>query len=209
MKPKIKVCGLRDQKNIQEVLALKPDLVGFIFYKGSPRYVGREFPVHFIKDLPNFIGKVGVFVNESVEQILNISEKYGLDYVQLHGEESAQDCEGLKKRGIKVIKAIPVSDLKDLNVAERFDNKVDYILFDTRGKYRGGNGIPFNWDILKSYPFTTPYFISGGLGIAELKKLSNCEFPGYAGVDLNSLFEISPSIKDIFMLKEGFGYIKR
>ncbi len=208
MDPKIKVCGLRDQKNIQEVIALKPDLAGFIFYKGSPRYVGQEFPVHFINDLPDSIEKIGVFVNESSEQILKIADKYGLDYVQLHGEESARDCEDLKNRGIKVIKAIPVSDRKSLDAAKIFDNKVDYLLFDTQGKYRGGNGIPFNWNILKSYALTTPYFISGGLGVEELKQLSNCELPGYAGVDLNSRFEISPGIKNIDSLKEGFEYIR-
>ncbi len=208
MKPKVKICGLRDPENIKEILALAPDFMGFIFYKGSPRYVGNKFPVTIIRSIPDSIYKVGVFVNEPTHSILQIAEKYSLDYVQLHGDESVNYCELLKNEGLKVIKAIPIANQESLKIAERYDNKIDYLLFDTQGKNRGGSGIAFDWDILEINSLNTPYFISGGLGMEELEKLAERRLPGIIGVDLNSRFEKSPGIKNVQLLKEGFKYIR-
>ena len=208
MNTKVKICGLRDHENIKEVLALEPDFMGFIFYKGSPRFAGNKFTTAIARSLPDSIFKVGVFVNELSHRILQIAAKYSLDYVQLHGDEHVKDCELLKNEGLKVIKAIPVSNQESLRVAEKYDNIVDYLLFDTQSENRGGSGIAFNWDILESYSLNTPYFVSGGLGVSELKLLAEKNYPGYIGVDLNSRFEKSPGIKNVQLLKEGFKYIR-
>jgi len=122
---KWKVCGLRD--NIEEVVALKPDYVGFIFYPKSPRYVGLDFKMPLI---PHEVKKVGVFVNESLEAVLKTSKKHLLDFVQLHGKESVQDCLFLKMNGVGVIKAFAIGDSSDFSAALRYQDAVDYFLFD-------------------------------------------------------------------------------
>ena len=155
---KIKVCGMRDPNNLQDLLKLPIDYVGLIFYEKSKRFVDEDFP-----EL-NFRGKekVGVFVNESIEYILEKSQQYDLATIQLHGEESPEFCEFLKRKNFLVIKAFPVNSDFDFSRTKRYEPFCDYFLFDTKGKLPGGNGFAFDWKILEKYQSKIPFFLSGG-----------------------------------------------
>jgi phosphoribosylanthranilate isomerase len=193
----LKVCGMREPDNIAEIVQLQPQWLGFIFYAQSARYVGSELDTNYLKSLPAGIKKVGVFVNEAVETMREVVEKYNLQAVQLHGEESPAVCQKLKNTGITVLKAFPVDDAFDFNSLVPYDGTCNYFLFDTKGPQYGGNGATFNWEILKNYAGKTPFFLSGGISpehAAEIKKL---DLPLLAGLDINSRFELRPALKDV------------
>jgi phosphoribosylanthranilate isomerase len=111
----IKVCGMRVADNIAEVESLEVDLMGFIFYHKSPRYV-FDMPAY----LPTKAKRVGVFVNETKEMVRTIADRYALDYIQLHGNESPAYCKSLQQCGMKVFKAFSVDKPKDLNGVEEY-----------------------------------------------------------------------------------------
>jgi phosphoribosylanthranilate isomerase len=194
---KVKICGMRDAANIQSVAELRPDYMGFIFYPGSPRYVGQTFSVSL-----DSIRKVGVFVNESTEAIL----KKGFDIVQLHGNEKPAQTDELKDKGITVIKAFAIDD--DFDFARTKDYKADYFLFDTKGKYHGGNAKTFNWNKLNEYDQRIPFFLSGGLSATNLKDLSLLKDMNLYAVDLNSGVEASPGVKDLFKAREAIKLVR-
>ena len=188
-------------ENILEVGALLPDYMGFIFWEKSARYFDEIIP-----DLPQSIKKVGVFVNASTDEILTKIEEHNLQAVQLHGQESAAFCLDLKNktdRSIEIIKVFSVNDAFDFRVLKPFEGVCDYFLFDTKGKLPGGNGTTFDWEVLKEYPSSTPFFLSGGIGIEELEKVKQVlktNLPLYA-IDVNSKFEIEAGLKNIELLK--------
>jgi phosphoribosylanthranilate isomerase len=211
---KIKVCGMRDSENISSLIALSPDFIGFIFYRKSSRYV-TDFPQ---VEIPSTIKKVGVFVNEKLDEVLKMVINYQLDCVQLHGNETAEYCQKLRQFSytnigidssspyFEIIKAFSVADDFDFTKTVSYQNNCDYLLFDTKGKDYGGNGVKFNWKILKKYKYKTPYFLSGGIGLEEKKELKEFlrrpESNYCVAVDVNSRFEISPGVKNIEKLKE-------
>lgn len=191
----LKVCGMRDADNIREVGALAPDFMGFIFYKESPRYVGPDFTIP--DSLQARIKKVGVFVNESTDGIMETVKKHRLDLVQLHGGESADQCRNLRDRGVGVIKAFSVDDDTRFTETEDYREVVDYFLFDTKGKYFGGNARRFDWQVLSRYDQQVPFFLSGGISpenIAEVLAFGNYNI---AAVDVNSGVEVKPALKDV------------
>ncbi|WP_370227169.1 phosphoribosylanthranilate isomerase [Mesoflavibacter sp.] len=206
---KLKVCGMKYQDNINQVAALQPDYLGFIFYEKSSRFFEGVIP-----KLPKTIKKVGVFVNASLEFILNKIETHQLNVIQLHGQETPEFCKELKthchsehsEESIKIIKVFSIKDHFDFSVLQPFENICDYFLFDTKGKLPGGNGHTFNWDVLKNYPSTTPYFLSGGIGLGEvdtiLSFLQKKESKYCYAIDVNSKFEITPGLKDIEALEK-------
>jgi phosphoribosylanthranilate isomerase len=197
----IKVCGMQELENIERLKQLSPDFMGFIFYPKSARYVGETFQM---PEMPDSIHKVGVFVKESVEKVLEIAPKYGLTYVQLHSDESPEYCSKLKTAGIKVIKAFAVNDSFRFDALIPYEGKVDYFLFDTQGDGYGGHGKAFNWGILKDYSLSTPFFVAGGVSNGNIGDLLNISHPMFKGVDVNSKYEISAGLKDIDALKELF-----
>lgn len=197
----IKVCGMRDTANIKAVAELAPDFMGFIFYRKSPRYVGEDF---ILPELPALIRKVGVFVNEPLDRLIQIAKKNNLDYIQLHSGESPEYCLEVKKHGLQILKTFSIGSDFDFESLKPFNGLVDYFLFDTKGEGYGGLGIPFDWQLLEEYNLSTPFLIAGGvsnLNIGEIKKLS---YPILKGVDVNSKYEISPALKDIEALEELF-----
>lgn len=204
-KMKIKVCGMRDPANISDLIQFRPDYIGFIFYDKSPRFVD-DLDESTIIAIPDDVKKVGVFVNDSFENIQTKVAKYSLDMVQLHGNESPEFCMKFNAEKIPVIKALSVATAEDIKKADPYIDVVDYFLFDTKGKNFGGNGVLFDWKILDSYHHKVPYFISGGIGVEELKLLKNVKLP--FGIDINSRFEQKPGFKDISLLKKGFIQIK-
>lgn len=200
---KLKICGMKYRANIQEVAALQPDYLGFIFYEKSPRFCNDELP-----EIPNTIAKVGVFVNAPLSEILNKIKAYNLQLVQLHGEESPEICEVLRLINIKVIKTFSIDDTFDFETLRPYEPVCDYFLFDTKGKHYGGNGTTFNWEILKKYPSQKPFFLSGGIGLEEISKLKQLNLPIYA-VDVNSKFETEPGLKNSNACKKIIQILKQ
>jgi phosphoribosylanthranilate isomerase len=192
---KLKICGMKFPENILEVGALLPDFIGFIFWEKSSRYFDGEIPM-----LPKSIKKVGVFVDESIEIIQSKIDKYNLDCVQLHGNESVKFCQKLKVLSIEIIKVFSIKDNFDFEILKEFESVCDYFLFDTKGELPGGNGTTFDWNVLKKYPSSKPFFLSGGIGIEEIKVLKEYKLPIY-GIDVNSKFETEPGLKNTELLK--------
>lgn len=203
---KIKICGMRESKNIVEVGSLAPDYMGFIFYKNSPRYVGLEFQIP--TDLPSSTMKVGVFVNESAESILSAIKNHQLDFVQLHGDESVAYCNNLKEKGIKIIKVFRVDDAFDLSVTSEFSDVVDYFLFDTKGKSYGGNAIKFDWKQLRKYNNKIPFFLSGGIDPESIKDILSLNELNLHAIDINSGVELSPGLKSITKVSEAINNLR-
>ena len=201
---KVKVCGMKYEKNMYQLESLHPDYMGFLFFSGSKRFIDKELP-QISKD----IEKIGVFVNQNEEEIEQRVRLNGLSGVQLHGEESPADVESLSMllqgTGVKIIKAFPVGDSMDWDQLKPYESVCDYFLFDTRGKDRGGNGIQFDWNLLSGYPLKTEYFLSGGIGpedLEALKEFSSSEKAQLChAIDVNSRFELFPGMKDIEKLK--------
>ncbi len=202
---KLKVCGMKYQENMKNVASLLPDYLGFIFYDKSPRNFNTEIP-----ELPESIKKTGVFVDASIDFIIEKVGQHKFKAVQLHGNETAEYCKDLKSRlehyiePVEVWKVFSIKDTFDFNRLSPYENVVDYFLFDTKGKEKGGNGYTFNWNVLKEYTSATPFILSGGIGIDEInnvKAILDTNLPIY-GIDVNSKFEIQPGLKNIEELKE-------
>src|SRR6478735_4533152 len=148
-KIKVKVCGMRETENIRKVAACAPDFMGFIFYPGSLRFVGNDFKLP--NDFPSQVERVGVFVQESTEEIIARATRHGLSYIQLHGGESVEQCAALKQKGLKIIKVFSVGEEFDFQVVKEFVPVADYFLFDTKSSTYGGSGRTFNWSLLNQY----------------------------------------------------------
>lgn len=192
----IKICGMRDACNIAETGNLIPDMMGFIFYPGSPRYAGTLKP-EVVAALPGQIERVGVFVNEKPEVILEVVVWYGITTLQLHGDESPSDCDFFRKKGFRVIKAFGIADKMDFSKTRSYEGKCDFFLFDTRTGNYGGSGRSFNWQMLGEYRGVTPFLLSGGISAEHLSAIRQIQHPFFAGVDLNSQFECLPGYKDV------------
>ena len=186
---------MRDANNIAAVSQLHPDFMGFIFYPPSPRYVGDDFKMP--DSVSSTTRRVGVFVNEMTSVIIQKVKEHGLDYVQLHGNESAAQCLELKNHGIGVIKVFSVDDEMDFTVTRAYRNAVDYFLFDTKGKYFGGNATRFNWNVLSRYDQEVPFFLSGGISTEHIEEIKNLRDINLAAIDVNSGVEIRPAFKDV------------
>lgn len=203
---KLKICGMKYPENILEVAALLPDYMGFIFWKRSSRYFDGHIP-----EIPKSIKKTGVFVNESVTTIIEKILENNLQAVQLHGEESTDFCLNLKSEfekinlgQIEIIKVFAIADDFDFTLLQPFESLCDYFLFDTKGKLPGGNGTLFDWNVLKNYPSSKPFFLSGGIGLeetTEVSEITKTNLPVYA-IDVNSKFEIEPGLKHTKLLRE-------
>ena len=197
---KLKVCGMKDAKNITYVAQLNPDFMGFIFYKNSPRYFNGVIP-----ELPKNIKKIGVFVNANFDYIKGIVNKHKLQGVQLHGNESPELCKQLQDLNCIVIKVFSIKDTFDFSGLEPYEDVCDYYLFDTKGKDPGGNGYTFDWRVLKKYTSIKPYFLSGGIGLDELPNLlsflKRSEAIFCHSLDLNSKFETNLKLKNVEKLK--------
>lgn len=198
----IKVCGMREAENIREVEGLGIDLIGFIFWPKSSRYVS-ERPAY----LPTNCKRVGVFVDEDIEVVKKIAHDYALDYIQLHGHESTAYCAQLK--GLKLIKAFNIATAKDFEQTKSYEKLVDYFLFDAKGKSVGGNGTKFEWSVLDNYHGPTPFILSGGIGPDDATSIRRFHHPRLAGIDLNSRFELAPSLKDVTALQKFLNELNR
>jgi len=175
--------------------------MGFIFYPKSPRYA-EPLDSAVLNSLPATIKKIGVFVNEDLENTLTIAYKYKLDGLQLHGAELVDMCRELKKLGYLVIKAFPIAETYNFKVTKSYEGVCDYFLFDTKTEAYGGSGLKFNWKMLNEYTGDTPFLLSGGIALDDAEAIQKIEHPKFAGIDLNSKFEVKPGLKNISLLKD-------
>jgi phosphoribosylanthranilate isomerase len=198
-KIKLKVCGMRDPENILQVAELHPDYMGFIFYSKSKRHVGDNFKIP--PQLDKIIKRVGVFVNESTEKIVELALVHNLDFIQLHGNEQMSQCVELKQKKLGVIKVFSMEEGFDfLNVAP-YKKVVDYFLFDTKSDRYGGTGKTFDWNLLGRYDQEIPFFLSGGLSAVNIQRAKNLVYRNLHALDVNSGVEILPGLKSIDKLK--------
>jgi len=198
---KLKVCGMKFPKNILALIELKPDYMGFIFYPKSKRYMAASLNASFIKQIPESIKKVGVFVNDSLESIQFEVTRNNLNFVQLHGNETPEHCVSLNTKGIHVIKAFQVYPGFDFSLLKPYNESCDYYLFDTQTHLYGGSGNKFDWNILKNYNNEKPFFLSGGIDLEDVDKIFNINDLNIHAIDINSCFELSPGLKDIEKVK--------
>ncbi len=208
----IKVCGMRDPNNIRAVEELLTEFsaawMGFIFWPPSKRYVS-ERPTY----LPEHCQRVGVFVDEDIDQVQRTAADYALDFIQLHGHETPEYLRALRSvcgDSIATIKAFNIATIADLAATKPYEGLADYFLFDTKTQLPGGSGLHFDWSILDAYDGTTPYLLSGGIGPEDAEALqSSLQWGGAGGgpltqcvgIDLNSRFELAPALKDVAALR--------
>ncbi|MGB0811879.1 MAG: phosphoribosylanthranilate isomerase [Flavobacteriaceae bacterium] len=190
---KLKVCGMQETENIAALASLQPDYMGFIFWEPSKRYC-TTVPT----DIPKHIKKVGVFVDETTKQIKEKVKLFGLDAVQLHGDESPRKCAALLNL-CEVIKAFRIGPDFDFKTLTPYQDHCTYFLFDTQGPLPGGNGTAFDWKLLAGYTIDTPFFLSGGIGLGHVEAIAEIRkrnLPIHA-LDINSQFESKPGVKKI------------
>ena len=209
----IKVCGITQMKQLQQLEALNIDFAGLIFYEESPRYIGDKLSKKEVKSADFDIKKVGVFVNPEMIDVLDAIDDYGLDIVQLHGDESPEMCEDLSSE-VEVIKVFRLSPGEKVDIDKMikdYDEVCDYYLFDTAGLKEsfGGTGQQFDWNMLSKAKIEKPFFLSGGIGPDDAEKIKAFTHPDFFAIDINSKFEKEPGMKDMAMLlklKQAFKY---
>jgi phosphoribosylanthranilate isomerase len=204
---KVKVCGLTEPANIEEIAGLSPDFMGFIFYPGSKRFIGPQ-PASLFVAKPEGILRTGVFVDEILSRITGSIVNYSLDVVQLHGNEGPGFCMRLKETGKIIVKAIEVSDSLNFRNLIPFIECCDYFLFDAGTGGKGGSGQKFNWARLNDYDLGKPFLLGGGVGPDDATSIKGISHPDLFAVDINSRFEISPGIKDVEKVKKFICEIK-
>ncbi|HBL76584.1 MAG TPA: N-(5'-phosphoribosyl)anthranilate isomerase [Prolixibacteraceae bacterium] len=205
---KIKVCGMRDPENIAGIASGGPDFMGFIFYPKSKRFTGFDAQTEILNAFPEKIQKVGVFVNETPEQIFATSRVWKLDAIQLHGQETPDNCRQIQYSVLPVFKAFSIDESFDFEILKAYQDYCDYFLFDTKGQFPGGTGQKFNWALLEDYQLDVPFFLSGGIGPDDVESIRNFRHPQLFGIDINSGFEISPGLKDIEKVRKFISEIK-
>jgi phosphoribosylanthranilate isomerase len=195
---KIKVCGITRREDLLKLVEYQVNYAGFIFYEKSPRFAGSKLDPRTIRETKE-IKKVGVFVDAPLEQVRRTITDYGLDMVQLHGDETPGYCAAID---IPVVKAFRVRTNINWDAIQPYIAVTDYFLFDTdAGNAYGGTGIRFNWELLDSYPYEHPFFLSGGIGPDQLTELLEFKHPALFAVDVNSKFETHPGVKDMEKVK--------
>jgi phosphoribosylanthranilate isomerase len=194
----IKVCGIADNACLTALQQSGVDLIGLIFYPGSPRYaVDRIDPI--ITSSIRGAKLTGIFVDASKDQVVEFANKYSLKVLQFHGHESPEFCSSFRK-DFTVIKSFGISDENSFKKCDDYYGCCDYFLFDTSGHERGGTGRKWDWRMLEFYDGKTDFILSGGISINDQKQLTAITNPLFAGVDINSRFEITPGVKDIKMV---------
>ena len=198
---------MKDPDNIKEVIGLNPQYLGFILYRGSPRYVSLDTAGELVKNIPLPVQKVGVIVNEPLENALQIAKSGIFDLLQLHGTESVDYCRKIGEY-IRIIKSFPLFDTLPESLPE-YGQFSDMFLFDTAGENYGGNGKMFDHKILNDYSVNMNYILSGGISPSDSTYIKSIVTDKMIGIDLNSRFEIRPGIKDVTLLKNFIEIIRK
>lgn len=200
---------MREPQQMKALENMGVDLMGMIFFPKSPRFVDGEDICSGC--LPKNIRKVGVFVKADLATVVSTVKKYNLSFVQLHGGEDVEFAETVKKHtGAGIIKVANVSCADDVkNIPTEWESVADYMLFDYKCVGYGGSGQQFDWAVLEDYKLNLPFLLSGGIGPDDAEAVKKINHPKFAGVDVNSKFEISPANKDIEKVKEFLSVIRK
>jgi phosphoribosylanthranilate isomerase len=201
-KVKVKICGMRNVVNIAEIALLNPDYMGFIFYERSPRYA-IELNHAVLESLFPNTSAVGVFVNASIDRVVELAEYYKFDALQLHGDETPEYCAELKtKYNCEIIKAFGIKSEKDFLHMHDYEQVCDCFLFDAKTELYGGSGKKFDHNLLANYKEQKPFFLSGGITLEDATNIKDNRHELCIGVDVNSAFEISPGVKNVEQVKK-------
>ena len=189
---KVKVCGITSPEDARTAASSGTDAIGLVFAE-SPRKVSVEEAREIVATLPDSVLKVGVFVNEEPEEVLRVAREVGLDYAQLHGDETPETVTFLREAGIKVMKALRVRDEGSLAAMEEYG--ADLVMLDAWSeKARGGTGERFDWALAKSLRGRGNIVVSGGLSPENVREAISF-FEPY-GVDASSSLEEAPGKKN-------------
>jgi phosphoribosylanthranilate isomerase len=204
--PRIKVCGMTRLDQMHQLGDMGVQFAGMIFYHKSPRFVMRHLKGYEVKKAKLKVFKIGVFVNASYDEVMNHIDNFGLDMVQLHGDETPYYCSKLSDY-ISVIKAFRITDDCDVEWKIRnYYEDTDMYMFDTEGSGYGGTGKKFNWSKLKGVNINKPFFLSGGIEPVDAGSIKEFMQEPVAkdlfAIDINSKFEVSPGVKDMKKVKE-------
>ncbi|MBV5260339.1 phosphoribosylanthranilate isomerase [Synechococcus moorigangaii CMS01] len=195
---RIKICGLTQIDQAEAIAQLGVTDIGFICVKKSPRYVTAAQIATLTAVLPETIGKVGVFANQSLTEILTTIDQGDLTTAQLHGDESPEFCQQLRQQrpDLEIIKALRIRDRLSLEAAKNYESVVDALLLDAYDpKQLGGTGHQINWDDLRQFRPAVPWFLAGGLNPHNIQTALSQLHPD--GIDLSSGVEKTPGIKDL------------
>lgn len=216
---KVKICGLSTPDTLTTALEDGADFVGLVFYPPSPRHVELEVASYLANFVPKHIEVVGLFVDpddKALEQTLNTVP---LTMIQLHGSETPERVSEIKaKFDLPVIKAISISETNDLAKSKPYEDIADWLLFDAlpttnpqaggQGEeLPGGNGIAFDWSILKDYQGSKPWMLAGGLTPENINEALQILSPD--AVDVSSGVESSAGIKDTAKIRSFLKGVKR
>ena len=209
---RVKVCGMTQLDQVRKLDEMGVDFAGFIFYPKSPRYVAKHLSGEQLKKAKVRLGKVGVFVHSTYEEVMKCVDDYGLDMVQLHGDETPRFCEQLANY-VTVIKVFRLSENDPVEwIVKPYEDSCDMFLFDTLGVGYGGTGKKFNWDILKGTMMNKLFYLSGGIEPGDTEKLKEFENDPVSkrlfAVDINSKFETSPGVKDLGKIEKFMKELK-
>lgn len=196
--PRVKICGITNMADARRACALGADYLGFNFYRESPRYISPARAAKIAHRLPDTVATVGVFVNEGDDRVLKIAHAVGLDYVQLHGDETPQTVAQLARR-VRVIKALRIKKSFRLAQLSRYKRANAFLLdgFDPRA--RGGTGKRFDWSIARRATRGRRIFLAGGLTPSNAAEASRAVKP--FALDVCSGVEAKPGKKDAALLK--------
>jgi phosphoribosylanthranilate isomerase len=207
----IKVCGITSLKQLKQLDGLDIDYAGLIFYKESPRYIGDKISKKELKNADFDIKTVGVFVDPEMIDVLDAIDEYGLDAVQLHGNETPGMCGDLSSE-VEVIKAFRIgNDNTNIDkLVEPYDAVCDFYLFDTAKEGEpGGTGQSFDWSVLSKSRIEKPFFLSGGIGPGDAAKVKAFRHSDFYAIDINSKFEKEPGVKDMALVLQFLQALKK
>ena len=201
---RVKICGLSRPAHVAEAVAAGAAYVGFVFFPKSPRNVPAEVARDLALEVPFGVAKVGLFVDPSDAFLDEVLALVPLDLVQLHGHESPERVAEVRARaGLPVMKAVGVSTAEDLPHLDAYEAVADQILVDAKAPagaaLPGGNGLPFDWQLIAGRSWTRPWMLAGGLtpeNVAEAVRLT-----GATQVDVSSGVESLPGEKDAELIR--------
>ena len=209
---RLKVCGMTQLSQLEELGEMGVAFAGMIFYPKSPRFVLKTLDGEMVKKAKLKVYKVGVFVNASYEEIVNHVDNFGLDMVQLHGDETPRFCEQISLY-IQTIKAFRLGENENIPwMIKDYKDCCDMYLFDTMGAGYGGTGKKFNWEVMSGLDIQKPFFLSGGIDPEDASAIRSFTHQSVAkdlfAVDINSRFETSPGVKDLGKVREFIEKLK-
>lgn len=199
-----KICGVTSAEAVAACVAQGADFIGFVFYPPSVRSVSPEDAAVLANHIPPNINKVAVTVDADDRLLDAIMEQLKPEIIQCHGQETKERVADIKRKySVGVIKAVPVQSSDDIAYGKAYRNVADMLLFDAKvptSTLPGGNGLAFDWQLLKDHQPSVPWFLSGGLGIANVAEA--VRVTGATMVDVSSSLESKAGVKDVDLIKE-------